>query len=137
MKVNPNLGQFIRDRRKACNLTQKQLTERIYALNPLYNYGDSSVAHWERKDDPALPPIGDPDFVQALATVLETEPYWIYEVAGWLRVNPVSERYRLIAQLLAKASPYQLQIIEQVIEAIISQKPVDNAQQVGKGQATQ
>lgn len=137
MKVSPHLGQFIRERRKACDLTQKQLAERIHAINPQYNYVDSSVAHWERKDDPALPPLGDPDFVQALATVLETEPYWIYEAAGWLRREPVSERYRLIAQLLTKASPYQLQIIEQVIEAVISQKVVDNAQQVGEGQTGQ
>ncbi|MCC7451753.1 MAG: helix-turn-helix domain-containing protein [Anaerolineae bacterium] len=137
MKTSPNLAQFIRERRKACDLTQKQLAERIRAINPAYTYVDSSVAHWERKDDPALPPLGDPDFVQALAVALETEPYWIYEAAGWLKAPPVSERYRLIAQLLAKASPYQLQIIEQVIEAIISQKPVDNAQQVSGRQTTQ
>ncbi len=136
-KISPNLARFLRYRREMLTdpvthkgMTQDDVAKELTRLG--FKYAYSSVAHWENEEHPVAPPLNKPEFVRALASVLRTMPFHIYEAAGWLEGSelPVDQHYARIVKLLEKAGPKRRKIIEQVIETMITAEDIDEVETV-------
>ncbi len=90
-KKSTRLAQFLRSRRTALQLTQRDVQQRLEQRG--YKYSEAAIAHWERstKSVTAKGILKDPGFLQALAEVLETTPVAIMEAAGYLEgLEPIT-----------------------------------------------
>lgn len=113
-------GDFIRTKRKQKNLTQADLLRELVARG-VKAYTDTVVTHWERNR--AMPPINDPQFVQALADILGVTEAEILEAAGFnLDTGAPGELPEEIVALLKNLSPEQLDAVANMIAMLGNQQ---------------
>lgn len=112
------IGEFILRRRKALDMSQEQLVERLAQYGEQFSH--TSVSHWEsKKDDQVLPPIKNESFRNALAKALDTTPYVILREAGFLEGidAPISDDVLDWAVLIEQLPPEQREAVRQILES--------------------
>lgn len=73
------IGEFIREARKAQKLTQKDLLDELAKRGIEYHV--STIGWWETGR--TNPPVHDPNFVNTLAEILDVPPDEIFRAAGY------------------------------------------------------
>jgi len=122
--TSSKLGDFLRARRKAQNLTQTQVRDALVD-HGWRKYEDSAVAQWE--NGRALPPLSNPRFIRALASVLGVGELDILSAAG-MNVDIPEKLPAEIVDLLSGMSPDQLREVRSFLR-YLSSKPPDEPQQ--------
>lgn len=77
--VMNSIGRYIQHRRNSLGLSQIDLASAITSHG--FKVARSTLAKWEVEE--SMPPIGDPQFVKALAQILEVTEADILAIAGF------------------------------------------------------
>jgi transcriptional regulator with XRE-family HTH domain len=109
------LGEYIKNRRIKLGLKQQDLALRIAQYWPK-TYDKSSIAKWEKNQ--AMPPVGDPAFVHALAKSLEVSEEEILTVVGLLDREPPDDLPEWLKDGYTKASPEQRKYLKRFLESL-------------------
>lgn len=85
------IGEYIRAKRRALDITQDDLIDRLKQRG--YTYSKSQLSNWEtgRND----PPMADTAFVHVLVEALEDEPLHFLAETGYLGDNDLAKLFKL------------------------------------------
>lgn len=116
------IGKFIISRRGILGLTQKDVAERLTSLG--YEYSSPAVAHWENRTGKYAPPLDDPDFVSALARVLEVDRSEILTQSGLLEGLNMQEDGDILhaTNLFREMSPKQRKTALDILKGFVGKQ---------------
>ncbi len=123
MHQSNSLGIFIFNRRRALNLSRADLADRLTTNG--YECTESAINHWEKGR--AQPPIENPVFASALASILELKPSDLVRATGVFEIPPDVEQSILARfspatlQLLKQASPQDIKKVEAIIRTMLAE----------------
>lgn len=110
-----NLGDRIREARKASGMTQKQLADKIGVSN-------TSISNWEKGlSNP------DPDTIQHLCWALGVEPNFFFQGIPQFALVPNDTKGKNIVRIAARDGSYQERILSDqqlaALKAVLDQMP--------------